>query len=129
LSIGPYAAVRAGGFDRAHELGAVPVAITFGERLLGLIGKRDRDALCLLIPRCASVHTWFMRSPIDILFLDRRDRVLAVTERARAWRSYSGPRGTCTVLELPPGRAKEMGVRAGDYVWYDAPSRRSRFRR
>ena len=55
-------------FDRE-----LPVAATRRARLLGL-AHLDRDAAGpgLLIPRCNSVHTFGMRFPIDVVFLDAR---------------------------------------------------------
>jgi uncharacterized membrane protein (UPF0127 family) len=44
-----------------------------------------------------------MRSPIDIAFLDEKSVVLWVEHEARPWRVFSGPEGTRSVLELPPG--------------------------
>ena len=77
------------------------------------------SSLSLLIPRCSAVHTWFMRSPIDLVFLDDDGLVLSIHEHAPKWRTYSGPRGTRAVLELPPGRARDLDVSQGDRVSYD----------
>ncbi|MBV9493945.1 MAG: DUF192 domain-containing protein [Acidobacteria bacterium] len=77
----------------------VRVANTWWSRFRGLIG--DRDPRPLLIPRCASVHTFFMHARIEIRFLDAEERVLRVVERAKPWRFYFGPRGTVSVLEVP----------------------------
>jgi uncharacterized protein len=95
---------------KTHDYRHAPVARTFFQRLIGLMGRRDR--LFLFIPRCAAVHTWFMRSPIDIAFLDEKSVVLRVEHEAGPWRVFSGPKGTRSVLELPPGGA----VAAGDGV-------------
>jgi uncharacterized membrane protein (UPF0127 family) len=70
--------------------------------MIGLIGAKE---LFLLIPRCRAVHTWFMRAPIDLVFLDEHNAVLSVIASARPWRVYVGPRGTESVLELPAGYA------------------------
>lgn len=70
-------------------------------RLLGL-AHLDLDEVGpgLLIPRCSSVHTFGMRFPLDLLFLDRDGAVLD--------RRWSLPpsriaccRGAASVLELP----------------------------
>ncbi len=81
----------------------VPVADGFRARLLGLAGlPRERAGSGLLIPRCACVHTFGMRFALDLVFLDREDRVLAVLcsvpPRRLVWR-----RGAASVLELPAG--------------------------
>jgi uncharacterized protein len=58
--------------ERTRLLGfEVPVASTFPSRLLGLaLLSRDRAGEGLLIPDCRSVHTFGMRFPLDLLFLD-----------------------------------------------------------
>ncbi|MGZ5475764.1 MAG: DUF192 domain-containing protein [Thermoanaerobaculia bacterium] len=95
---------------KIHDYRHVPVARTFFQRLVGLMGRRGR--LFLFIPRCSAVHTWFMRSPIDIAFLDEKSVVLWVEHEAGPWLVFSGPKGTRSVLELPPGST----VSAGDAI-------------
>jgi hypothetical protein len=80
-----------------HE---VPVAVGFRARLLGL-ALLDREAAGpgLLIPRCASVHTFGMRFALDVSFLGEDDEVL---ERLLVPpRCCAAHRGARAVLELP----------------------------
>jgi uncharacterized protein len=86
----------------------VPVASGFRSRLLGLAGlSREQIGAGLMIPRCACVHTFGMRVPLDVIFLDRRRRPLAVhgavPARPPLWR-----RGADAVLELPAGEGGEF---------------------
>ena len=75
------------------------------DRLLGLMGLPELPGGCgLLFPRCDSVHTAWMRVPIDVVFLDREGRVLAVRKRLRPWR-VARCRGAVAVLECPAGGA------------------------
>jgi uncharacterized membrane protein (UPF0127 family) len=67
----------------------------------------------LLLRPAPSIHTAFMRFPIDAVFLDRSLRVLAVVERVRPWRTAS-KRSARAVLELPAGESARRGVRVGD---------------
>lgn len=69
----------------------------------------------LIIDPCYSVHTLFMRFPIDVIFLDRENRVLKVAENLRPFRASIG-RGARKVLELPAGSARRAGVRVGDVM-------------
>jgi uncharacterized protein len=87
----------------------VPVAGDFSSRLLGLAGlSREEAGAGLLIPRCASVHTFGMRFALDLLFLDRHERPLAcrlqVPPRRLLWH-----RGAVAVLEIPAGQGGELG--------------------
>ncbi|HBO98354.1 MAG TPA: DUF192 domain-containing protein [Verrucomicrobia bacterium] len=62
------------------------IACTFFERARGLIGTRDLPrGEGLLIPRCNVVHTFFMRYPIDVTFLDGAGDVLKVVRNVRPW--------------------------------------------
>lgn len=93
---------------RATVLGReVPVAEDRLARLAGLAYLTRAEAgTGLLIPRCSSIHTFGMRFPLDVAFLDERWRCLslhqAVPPRRLLWR-----RGAAAVLELPAdgGRA------------------------
>ena len=110
---------RAGGLSRAHHLGPLPIALSLAERFVGLIGKNESHELTLLIPRCSQVHTWFMRTPIDLVFLDDDGHVLSFCEAAPKWGTYTGPRGTRSVLELPPGRLRAIELAVGDRLSWE----------
>jgi uncharacterized membrane protein (UPF0127 family) len=58
----------------------------------------------LLLPGCASVHTFGMRYAIDVVFLDPLGRVLRVARALRPWRIASQS-GAAAVLELKAGGA------------------------
>ncbi|MGE5691809.1 MAG: DUF192 domain-containing protein [Pseudomonadota bacterium] len=83
-------------------------------RLRGLLG---RDALPsgegILLRPAGSVHTAFMRFPIDVVFLDRDLTVTAVVAALAPWRT-AGRRGAKAVLELPAGEAARRGLGVGD---------------
>jgi uncharacterized membrane protein (UPF0127 family) len=83
-------------------------------QIIGLIGKRQRADLFLVIPHCRSIHTWFMRSAIDIVFLDVSHEVVAVVEEGPPWRIFNGPRSGRFVLELPPGHVRKLGLAVRD---------------
>jgi uncharacterized membrane protein (UPF0127 family) len=79
----------------------VPVATGFRARALGLSLLDRRDAgPGLLIPRCASVHTFGMRFPLDIHFLDADGNLLS-SRLAVPPRRFVAHRGAAAVLEVP----------------------------
>jgi uncharacterized protein len=100
-------------------------------RLRGLLGRSDLPAgEGLLLRPAGSIHTAFMRFPIDAVFLDRADRVLKVAHELAPWR-MAGCRGARAVLELPAGEAAKRSLHAGvslTQVWHTA-SRSKRARR
>lgn len=67
----------------------------------------------MLIEPAGSVHTFFMRFPIDCVFLDRELGVVAVREAVRPWRAAAA-RGAKSTLELPAGAASRIGLTVGD---------------
>ena len=78
-------------------------AVTPWERMRGLLG---RDGLApdegLLIERCSSIHTFFMRFPIDVVYLDAGWRVVKKVTQLTPWR-LSGFWGAGHALEVPAG--------------------------
>jgi len=89
---------------------------TGAARRKGLLGRE-----CLLpgeglwIAPCESVHTFFMRFPIDLLYLDRKLRVKKVRHCVGAWR-MSACLTAHSVLELPAGTIASTRTERGDSV-------------
>ena len=83
-------------------------------RMRGLLGRAELPSgEGILLRPAGSVHTFFMRFPIDVVFLDRELRVLAVAENVPAWKTR-GARGAKAVLELAAGEVSRRGVAQGD---------------
>lgn len=62
------------------------IASTFGQRLMGLMGKRTlADDEGMYFPRCRAVHTFFMRMPIKVIFFDVHGNVIKVIPNLRPW--------------------------------------------
>lgn len=78
-------------------------------RAVGLLGA-DHAGGGLIIEPCSSIHTWFMRFPIDVVFLDPADVVVAVYASLQPWRMTRWVRGARRVLELDAGGAGETAV-------------------
>ena len=83
-------------------------------RKKGLMGRDSMAAGCaLVIAPSNSVHTFFMRFPIDLLYVGRDGEVLKVRHSVQPWR-LSGAWRAFAVVELPAGAAGTAEVRAGD---------------
>jgi uncharacterized protein len=82
------------------------IADGFWSRLAGLQLRRPlpADAGLLLVP-CNSVHTCFVRFPVDVVFLDANGSVLAIRRSLRPWRLAWGPRRSHAALEVIAGSA------------------------
>jgi len=96
------------------------VANSFASRFRGLLGVAGLpEGSGLLLPRTSSVHTHFMRFPIDVVFLDRDRRIVSVVGMLRPWR-LAGARAATSVLELAAGECKRLGLAEG-VVLLEAP--------
>jgi uncharacterized protein len=83
-------------------------------RLKGLLGRSELPrGEGLLIRPAFAIHTWFMRFPIDAVFLDGDLRVLAAAADLKPWRG-AARRGASAVLELAGGEYSRRGLRLGD---------------
>ena len=93
---------------------AADVADSSAKRRTGLL-KHERLAPGegLWIVPCESVHTFFMKFPIDLVYLDKRRKVKKVRHAVPAWR-LSACLTAHSVLELPAGTAEQTGTAVGD---------------
>ena len=83
-------------------------------RMRGLLGRSDLPAgEGLLLRPANAIHTFFMRFPIDVVFLDGDMRVLAVNPGLAPWRTARF-KGTRAVLELAAGESRRHSLRPGD---------------
>jgi uncharacterized membrane protein (UPF0127 family) len=90
------------------------VASSFTSRLRGLMLTASlKPGTGLLFPRTSSVHTHFMRYPIDVVFLDAERRVVAIRHALRPWR-FASARGAASALELPGGECALIGLAVGE---------------
>jgi uncharacterized membrane protein (UPF0127 family) len=90
------------------------LAATFATRLRGLLGAKElAPGHGVLIRPASSVHTFFMRFAIDVVFLNRDGEVLKVANAVPPWRTTAA-KGAKAVLELGPGEAGRRGIRVGD---------------
>jgi uncharacterized protein len=86
-------------------------ARSFFARLKGLQLKKDLPAGSgMLITPCNSIHMFFMRFPIDAIFLDKDQNVLYIEEDIKPWRISKVIKNSRSVLELPAGTAKATGT-------------------
>jgi uncharacterized membrane protein (UPF0127 family) len=100
---------------------------SFGGRFVGLMGRSTlADDEGLYLPGTNGVHMFFMRFPIDCLFLSRpapdgTQRVVGVRSRLMPWRGvvWRVP-GAAGVVELPSGTLANSGIQHGDIVRFDS---------
>jgi uncharacterized membrane protein (UPF0127 family) len=92
------------------------LADSFKTRSAGLLGDASLDPEeALIIKPCWSIHTFFMRFAIDVLFLDKQGKVRKIVHSMPAWRMACawGARDT---VEMSPGVLRNFDVKVGDKI-------------
>ncbi len=86
------------------------------QRMRGLLGRSSLPpGEGIWFPRTSSIHMWFMRFPIDVVYVDREMRVKKTVASLKPWR-FSGARGARSTLELPAEALAGLDVRVGDLL-------------
>jgi uncharacterized membrane protein (UPF0127 family) len=86
-------------------------------RMKGLLGRESlRSGEGLLIIPCMGIHTIAMRFPIDVLFIDKRNIVIAAIRNIRPNRLTRLYPGASGVIELPVGTLDATETKAGDLI-------------
>lgn len=102
--------------------GQVESASTFLRRFRGLMLTKELPQDCALhISPCRSVHTFFMRYPIDVLYLDEAGVVIGADEALASGRLGSIVAGACSVVELSSGMIRATETRIGNKLGFVNP--------
>jgi uncharacterized membrane protein (UPF0127 family) len=95
----------------------VEVADTIWSRFVGLMFRRELPpGHGLVIRPCNSIHMFFMRFALDVVFIDGDGRVVRVLDSIRPWRASSLVRGAKAAIELPAGTAGRAALAPGTVV-------------
>lgn len=102
----------------------VELARSFWSRGKGLMWRKALpEGFALVIYPETSIHTFFMRIPIDVLFVDRADRVVSIRAAMPPNRPFAGvaPWRGRYVIELPAGVIAATGTAVGDHLEITPP--------
>lgn len=92
------------------------IAKSFAARSQGLLGRSGlKPDTGLLIDPCSSIHMWCMRFAIDVVFLDKKNRVVGLKRNVKPWGMAWSWRGTKTI-ELPVGVIASTRTQLGDII-------------
>lgn len=96
------------------------VAETAASRNKGLLGRTGLPSGGgLWIVPCESVHTFFMKFPLDLVYLDRNKKVRKARGNVGPWR-LSGCLSAHSIIELPAGTIEKTQTRRGDQLEFIA---------
>lgn len=86
------------------------------ERTRGLLGRTGLEpGAGMLFEGTNSIHMLFMRFPIDVLYLDKEQRVVKMVHNLAPWRFSAARRARWTV-ELPAHTLAALDVRVDDLI-------------
>jgi uncharacterized membrane protein (UPF0127 family) len=98
---------------------AVELADTSAKRRTGLLKHHHLEpGTGLWIVPCESVHTFFMKFAIDLVYVDSKHKVRKVRHAVPPWR-MSACLTAHSIVELPPGTARQTGTIAGDELEFE----------
>ncbi len=91
---------------------------TILERTRGLLGCQELEqGEGLLLTPCNSIHTFFMKFSLDIIFLNRGGTIVKMIESLTPWK-VSGCWASTAVLEVSAGLISNTGLQIGDQlIW------------
>jgi len=87
------------------------------QRVKGLLGeKKLMPGYGLVLKPCNSIHTFFMLFPIDVLFVDKTNRVIKALAGLKPFRLTPLYFNARFVVELPAGLIQASGTSEGDVL-------------
>lgn len=98
---------------------SIVFANTSFKRLKGLLGHRGLlDGQAMIIKPCNCVHTLFMRFSIDVLFVDKNNKVVKALGQLTPFRFSKLYWKSQVVVELPCGKLKSTQTQDGDSLQF-----------
>lgn len=95
----------------------VKVANNFVTRTFGLIPKNSlKEGEGLIIKPCCSIHTFFMKFAIDVLFVNKKNEVVALYENVKTWQILPIHLTSQYVIELPAGTITAKNIAKHDII-------------
>jgi uncharacterized membrane protein (UPF0127 family) len=115
--------------DNGAILGeAIEVAWTAVQKAKGLLGREClEDGQGLLFRPAASLHTFFMQFPIDIIYTDKDGKVLKLASAVRPFKLVAAPWRSHIALELPVGTIERSMTRTGHRLTVDGSADEAAF--
>ena len=101
------------------------IAETRAAQNKGLLGRDGLEPRCGMLFDNQSLlpvmwmHMFFMRFAIDIVFVDKSDRVIRINHRLKPWRVSSMVFGARRALELEAGAAALASTAPGDVLRFE----------
>jgi uncharacterized membrane protein (UPF0127 family) len=93
----------------------VSLADTFWSRLCGYMFREIPHKSAIMFEPAPGIHTFFMKFPLDVIFLDKSNRIIKVYRNMKPWRHTFFHFNSLRVLEVPAGRFP-LDIKEGDIL-------------
>jgi uncharacterized membrane protein (UPF0127 family) len=87
-------------------------AQTFWQRFIGLMFKKNIK-YSVLFKNCKSVHTFFMHFNLDVIFLDRDNRVIKIVKQLKPFRIVLPVKNAVSIVEIPSNTIENVNSLLG----------------
>jgi len=87
-------------------------------RAIGLLGRKSVNPdFGIMFPKCRSIHTHFMMCPIDIIFVDDKNRITELFEYLKPWKILVAKnKESCHVIEIAAGSIEKSKLTIGSQL-------------
>ena len=98
----------------------VIVANTPLERMQGLLNRESfLPQEALVITQCSSIHMFFMKFAIDVVFVDKHNQVVGLCPHIKPFEVSPIFWKSACAIELPAGTIKATGTQVGDQLEFN----------
>lgn len=93
------------------------LADTFFKRMVGLLGRKEfKQGEALVLKPCNSIHTFFMRFAIDVIFVDEQNKIIEAISHLKPFRLTRIYWLSLLAIELPAGMIKSSNTQKNDLL-------------
>jgi uncharacterized protein len=100
--------------DLVQVCSEIRFATGFSDRLFGLIFKNIKNGKGFVINDCNSIHTFWMRYRIDVVFLNKDNEIIKLYENFKQFRMTPVIKNACYAIEFPEFTINNFSLKIGD---------------
>lgn len=90
------------------------------QRIKGLIGHKElQKQEAFWITACPSIHTLFMKFPVDVIFTDKKFCIVSLFANVAAGRVLFGGFKSRHVFEMRTGQIQIHKLKRGDFLYVE----------
>ncbi len=94
-------------------------ALSLWDRTRGMIRRQFQDFDAMVFFDCSAIHTMFMGMNLDVVFMDRGNRVVKTVSALPPWRPFVFAPRAYAVIEMPEGTLERSGIMPDDELELD----------